>query len=182
MNQGIISRRYASALWMYAEKNKQEDEVYAECKMLNEAFIKYEALKRVLDNRTLSQDRKEAVLDTITGKDSSEALRRFIHLLFVNQREEFLQTICLSYQHIYREKRKLLNAYLVTAMPVEQDTAHKIIEKIERRTGQTVDLKTEVNPSIVGGYIITLGTYRLDTSVAARLRKIKERLLESKNF
>ena len=179
MNQGIISRRYASALWMYAQKHKQEDRVYAETKLLCMGFAKYESLKRVISNRMLSQDKKIAVINTIAGENVSDVFQNFIRLLFANKREKFLQIICLSYETIYLKEHKILNASLVTAVPIEEDMERHFIQNIEKNTGHTIQLSTHVNPNILGGYVIMVDTYRLDVSVTTQLKRIEKSLLET---
>jgi len=179
MYQGIISRRYASALWMYAKKNGQEDRVYDETKRLSAGFVKYAALKRVLSNHILSKEKKIAVILLIAGENVSDVFKNFLQLVFTNKREEFLQTICLSFETISLKEKKILKAKLVTAVPVEKKMEQRIINKIEKTTGHTIHLSTAVNPTILGGCIVTVDTWRLDASVTAQLKRIKENLLET---
>ena len=181
MNQGLISRRYASALWMYAKKNGQEDRVYAETNLLSSSFTKYAPLKRVLSNPILSREKKLAVVTMIAGQDVSEVFRNFLQLLFANKRDEFLRTICLSYETIYLKEKKILKASLITAIPVDATMEQRIIQKIEKSTGHTIRLTSAVNPAILGGCIITVDTWRLDSSVTTQLKRIKESLLETAN-
>ena len=179
MVHGIISRRYASALWMYARKNGQEDRVITEVRLLNDGFIKYEALKRVLSNHFLSQSKKIDIITMVAGQEVSDVFKNFIRLLFANKREEYLRTICLSFETIYLRERKILKASIVTAIPVKNDMELRFIKKLEEQTGHTIHLHTAVNPAIIGGCVITLDTWRLDASVATKLKRIKESLLET---
>lgn len=179
MYHGIISRRYASALWLYAKKNGQEDRVYAETKRLGSSFVKYTALKRVLSNHSLSKEKKLAVVLMIAGENISDVFKKFIRLVYTNRREEFIQTICLSYEAIYLKEKKILKAGLITVIPVENGMEQRIIKKIEEGTAHTIHLNTAVNPSILGGCIITVDTWRLDASVTTQLKRIKESLIET---
>ena len=179
MNQGLISRRYASALWLYARKNGQEDRVYNETRLLSSGFIKYTSLKRVLSNRTVPLEKKLAVVTMIAGENVSDVFKKFVRLLFTNHREEFLQTICLSFETIYLREQKILKASLVTAVPVENTMELRFVQKIEEGTGHTIRLSAAVNPTILGGCVITVDTWRLDASVTTKLKRIKESLLET---
>ncbi len=178
MDRGLISRRYASALWMYAIEGGSEDKVYAETLTLGHAFATYKALRRVLDNRMLPLEKKEEVLAAVVGGDVSKELRRFVQLLLHNGRGEFLQEICLSYQNIYRREKKLLNVELITATPMDKNVEKRMLEKLEDATGQTVNFVANVDKDIVGGYILKWGTYRIDASVVARLRQMRKKLVE----
>jgi len=178
MDRGLIARRYATALWMYATKCGSEDEVYAEAQTLLSAFTGYPALRRVLESHMISAQKKEQIAAAIAGDEhAGSTLRRFVQLLISNHREEFLREICLSYQGIYRREKRLLNVSLTTAQPVRQSVEQHLRQKLEASTGQTVNFTANVDPSIVGGYILRWDTYRLDASVAGRLRQVRTQLI-----
>jgi len=179
MNQGLISRRYASALWLYARKNRQEDRVYDEIRLLGNSFIQYPSFKRVLLNRTLSREKKLEVVTMVAGDNISHVLKNFLQLIFTNKRDEFLRLICLSFESIYLKEKKILKAGLVTAIPVDVTMKQHITQKIEESTGHSIHLTTAVNPSILGGYIVTVDTWRMDASLTTQLKRIKESLLET---
>ena len=176
MNQGIISRRYATALWMYALKKGQQEEVYAQTMRLYSNFAQYDSLERVLSNRLLDQEKKIAVRSMVVGEPLCEAFHNFVRLIFARNREKFLRTICLSFELIYLRENKILPAKLVTATPVDNGTEARFIQKLEKNTGHNIRLETQVNPSLIGGYVVTVDTYRLDASVSSRLKQIKERV------
>lgn len=181
MDLGMISRRYAKALFMYAKDKGQERRIDDETRRFIENYDKYPALKRILSNLTLSAAQKEEVFDAFAGGGTSEEYRKFARLLIAERREEFMQMICLSYRELYRVDQKIRNVDLVTAVPMEEDVLREIVAKLSRRTGQSIILNTEVNPAIIGGYIIRDENYRLDASVANRLLRIKRALTETTN-
>ena len=176
MNQGIISRRYATALWMYTQTKGDQEEVYAQTKRLCSNFARYHSLERVLSNRLLDLEKKIAVVSMVVGEPSNETFQNFIRLIFANNREKFLRTICLSFELIYLRENKIIPAKLVTATPVDKEMEQRFIQKLEKNTGQKIRLETQVNPDIIGGFVVTVDTYRLDASVSNRLKQIKERV------
>lgn len=163
---------------MYAAERKAEDKVYAETLTLSRAFAKYEALRRVLDNRTLSLQKKVDVVAEVVGKDVSGELRRFVQTLLQGGREDFIHEICLSFQNIYRREKKLLDVELTTATPVDKAVEKRMHDKLEEATKHTVRFNTKVEKDIVGGYMLKWGTYRIDASVTARLRQMRKKLVE----
>lgn len=107
MDLGIISRRYATALYMYAHKHGKEKEVYKSAFALSNSFLQYEALTRTLGSPVLPDEQKEKLLVLCSGKEVSEEFLNFIRLVIRQKREEFLWIISLMYQEIYRKERKL---------------------------------------------------------------------------
>jgi F-type H+-transporting ATPase subunit delta len=179
MDRGMISRRYARTLFMYAQKKECEEQIYNEATLLNQCFTQFPALRRVLSNLMLTTEQREEVIHTALGGKPTEAFMKFIHLVFFEKREDFLQEICLSYLRIYREEKDLISADLITAVPLDEETEQKILKRIESLTKSTVTLNIRVNPAIIGGYIIRWDSiYRLDASVASKLKRIKKILTE----
>jgi F-type H+-transporting ATPase subunit delta len=164
---------------MYAQKNGHEDKVYGELSALGKAFVQYPALRRIMVSLMLSTAKKTEVVATIAGGSLSQSLVSFIKLLAKRDREEYLQEMCLSYQRIYRREKKLLDVELTTAVPVSAEIEKRMVKKLEEKTDYTVILNAKIDPSLIGGYVLMFDTYRLDTSVAASLRRIKKHLTET---
>lgn len=179
MNLGIISRRYATALYMYAHKHGKDKQIYKEAIKLSNSFLQFEALPRTLANPVLPAAQKEKLLVLCSGGEVSDEFLNFIRLVIRRKREEFLQVISLMYQDIYRKERKLLHVDIVTAVPIDKKTEKEIVDRLEQLTHETVDIVTTVDPEIIGGYIMRWDTYRWDASIRSQLRQIKKELKET---
>ncbi len=181
MDTGMISRRYATALWLYAEQHGVSDKVYTESGLLARAYIQFPALGRVLSNRMITAEKKRELLATMAGGMTvSDVFRHFIRFVFRQEREEFLRTICLHYQEIYRREKKILQVELTTATPIGHELEQRITEHMEKETTQHVTLTSKTDPSLIGGFKLHWDTYRLDESVATKLQRIKKQLTEKR--
>lgn len=177
MNSGMVSMRYARALFNYALKNKVEDAVYAEMKTLSESFVKQRNLRATLDNPVLRTKDKFELIKAAGGNTVSQEYIRFIELVLHQKREKHLQTISLGYLDLYRNYKNISVGKLITACPVDQATVDKIKQLVLLKKTGVVDFVTEVNPTIEGGFVLYIDTYRLDASVASQLKRIKNQLL-----
>ena len=81
-----------------------------------------------------------------------------------------------SYLTLYRQQKNIIRGKLTTAVPVSSDIEEKMQKMVESRTNGTVEFSTEVNPEILGGFILEYDTYRLDTSVKSQLKNILKEL------
>ena len=81
-----------------------------------------------------------------------------------------------SYLTLYRQQKNIISGKLTTAVPVSSDMVEKMQKMVESRTNGTVEFSTEVNPEILGGFILEYDTYRLDTSVKSQLKNILKEL------
>lgn len=179
MDQGIISRRYATALYMYAHEHAKEKSIYKESITLSNGYFQYPALKRTLASPILPGTQKEELIVLSAGGKVSEEFQNFIRLIIKQRREDLLQMICLSYQDIYRYEKKLLHVDLVTAVPISKETEKEIVDRLEQLTHETVDIVATVDPEIIGGYIMRWDTYRWDASITSQLRQIKKDLKDT---
>ena len=83
-----------------------------------------------------------------------------------------MQFIANSYVTLYRQQKNVIRGRLITAAQVSPATEQKMRRMVESKTNGTVEFETEVNPDIIGGFILEYDTYRLDASVKSKLNSI----------
>lgn len=181
MDIGVVSVRYARALLKSAVEAKQEATVYAEMQTLAESYLRVPELRFTIDNPMLAKDKKEELLLTACGELSikdgkaakvSDLTKRFVHLVIEEGRESTLQFMANSYITLYRQQKNIIRGRLITAAAVSPATEQKMRQMVESKTQGTVEFQTEVNPDIIGGFILEYGTYRMDASVKSKLKGI----------
>ena len=87
-------------------------------------------------------------------------------------RETLIQFMANSYVTLYRKQKNVIRGKLTTAARVSAQTEQKMRQMVESKTNGTVEFETEVNPEIIGGFILEYDTYRMDASVKTRLNTI----------
>ena len=172
MDIGVISVRYARALLKSATDAKIETDVYKEMQTLAKSYAEVPQLRQTIDNPMLSKDTKQALLLTAVGEESSELTKVFISLVLKEDRENVMQFIANSYVTLYRQQKNVIRGRLITAAAVSPATEQKMRQMVESKTNGTVEFETEVNPDIIGGFILEYDTYRMDASVKSKLNSI----------
>lgn len=180
MDIGIISMRYAKALMEYVQNTDSEERIYREVRMLERSFRKQPDLRKVLENPILTIREKFAVICTASVGDGevSRELTRFFTLILKNRRETFLQYICLSFISLYRESKHIGVGKLITAVPVSRTVWERIRDSSATLLHVQMELQTEVDPSIEGGFIFDINDYRLDASIATQLKRVKQQFID----
>lgn len=176
MDLGLISVRYARALLKAGSEVKLEDAVYKEMQTLADCYVRVPELRFTIDNPMLSKDEKEKLFVTAAGDRPCELTRTFFKLVLKEDREGMMQFIANSYITLYRKQKNLIRAKLLTATTVTPIIEQKLRKLVESKTSGTVEFETEVNPNIVGGFILEYDTYRLDLSVKSMLNSILSQL------
>ena len=168
--------RYARALLKSATDQKQEDAVYQEMMTVAKSYLDVPALRHTIDNPMLSKDKKEALLLVAAGEKPCELTKAFIALVLKEDRENVMQFMANSYITLYRKQKNVIRGKLTTAARVSVETEQKMRQMVESKTNGTVEFETEVDPDIIGGFILEYDTYRMDASVKSKLNTILTQL------
>lgn len=172
MNNGKISIRYAKALLSSAKEAKVEEKVYSEMTTLESAFAQIQLLKQAMTNPTLTKEEKIQLLNSVFNNKASKLTQGFITLVVENGREDYFHRIALSFQELYRKDKNVVVTHLTTAIELDEPLKKKIINSVEEQENSKVELRTEVNPDIIGGYILDIDGKRLDASIIRQLSKL----------
>jgi F-type H+-transporting ATPase subunit delta len=178
MNQGLISKRYAKALYEHASDMGEETLLYHRMETLAALWRKMPDLKSSLKSPMVPLRDKMDILKNATGKHAEQSYLDFVDLVFTNHRTGSVLMIALSYQLIYRQKKHISVVHLVSA----QKLPHKAMERIRLFTEQTthgkVEFSNRIDPSLDGGFIFHLDDLRVDASVKGQLDRIARRLAQ----
>ena len=172
MNNGKISIRYAKALLSSAKEAKVEEQVYSEMTTLDSAFAQIQLLKQAMTNPTLTKEDKIKLLNSVLNNKASKLTQGFINLVVENGREDYFHRIALSFQELYRKEKNIVVTHLTTAIELDEPLKKKIIQSVEEQENSKVELRTEINPDIIGGYILDIDGKRLDASIIRQLSKL----------
>ena len=176
MDIGVISVRYARALLKSATDAKIEQQVYAEMQQIAKSYIEVPQLRSTIDTPMLSKDKKQALLLTAAGREPSDLMKVFISLVLKEDRESVMQFIANSYVTLYRQQKNVIRGRLITTAAVSPETEQKMRQMVESKTNGTVEFESQVNPDIIGGFILEYDTYRMDASVKTKLNSILTKL------
>jgi len=176
MDVGVISVRYARALLKSAAAQKCEEQVYKDMLQLSDSFIKVPQLRQAIDNPMLDDQSKTKLIVTALGAEHAPLSEEFAKLVVREDREDIMQLMAASFVTLYRKEKNIIRGRLITAVPVVDDTKAKMQRMVESKTKGTVEFESEVNPDIIGGFILEYDTYRLDCSVKSKLNTILNKL------
>ena len=134
MNIGVISNRYAKALYQYAAEGQCEKQVYREMMTLADSYLQVPALRKALDNPLLSVAEKTDLLCNACGGKVSPQTKRFFMLVLTEHREKFMQFMAVAYIDLYRKKHNILIGRLITAIPVSKEIEDRMRAMIVKGT------------------------------------------------
>ena len=176
MNAGIISNRYAKAIFQFALERKEENRLREEFKILSEQFFTVPLLNKVLDDPTVSQAVKIDVLTTAAGNKISDTYRQVVGMIVKNGRAHYMRSIALMYDKTYRKAKNRVILKLVTTEPASEEMKKKLVNLVNKNEEQ-VDFTAKTDDSIIGGFILEIEDLRLDASVKNQLNQLRLELI-----
>ena len=178
MNTGAISMRYARALLMFANEAGVAAKVYQEALTLHKSFLQVAELRRAMELPVISRSDKIRVLVQAAGGEITMQMKKFLELVLNEKREKFLIGINRAFIDLDRKREKIRVGKLTTAVPIAPEEVDRIRQIVIQSAGGTAEFATKVDPSIEGGFIFEINTYRLNASVADQMRRIKQQFIE----
>ena len=166
---------YARALFDAALGEKRLEPVREQLRQLVEAEAAVPELRELLRNPQLDPRSKRAALeDLLSGAD--ELLRSFLLVLVDKGRARQLEEIAREFERLAAEQEGIVRAELTTAVELSDAEAKKLLKQIEQASGQKVEATRSVDPDLIGGMILQVGSRRLDASVRGRLERLRREL------
>lgn len=179
MNEGLIPRRYAKALYEYAADLGKEERMYALMKNLSGAFEAMPQIRKTLANPFVAAADKKALLATAAGavKDD-KAFANLLSLLDRNRRFDMAQGIALAYMDMYRSAKGIKVVRVQTAAAMDSALEQRLRKIIAAHlNGDTMEYTASMNPDLIGGFTVQTGNERLDASVANELKQLRLNLI-----
>jgi len=171
----VVARTYARALFETAKEHGRIDEIRDELGTLTEAIREVPELQAMIRNPELDPSEKAEALAAIL-KDADELLRNFVRLVAVKGRAPMLEEIAREYDALVAAEERILNVDLTTAFELSDDEASSIVEQIEQASGRRVEANRTVDPDLIGGLVLKVGTLEVDSSVRGRLDRLRREL------
>jgi F-type H+-transporting ATPase subunit delta len=134
-------------------------------------------LAQLLFSPLIKADVKRGVLRQIVSDQVHPYMLSFLMLLVDRGRSAFLEGICKAYQSLLRKLRQTVLAEVVSAVELNDEQKEAVRQKVRNLVGaQQVDLDARIEPDILGGVIIKVGSQVIDASLRGQLRRIGLRL------
>lgn len=176
MNDSKISVRYAKALFGSAHESKILDEVRKDMFQIQE-ICKLEDFDYFLRSPVMKGSQKHKVMTAIL-KDSVQPLTMsLVDLVLKNSRELYLPGIARNFEEQYKKHKGIKSAVLVSSAAIDSTIKEKLLMVLKDAFNSKIDLSTEKNKDLIGGFVIRIDNQQYDASVASKLKKIEKQLL-----
>lgn len=178
MNIRLV-QTYATILFGKALASKSQTEILLELQNLSAIFDASPKILRYFSAPIYNNLEKSKSLNILLkGKKSSGLFINFLNLLIENNRIEYIQDITKEYEKILMDNEGKIKATIVTARNMSSRDLKICISTFEKKLGKKFIISHKVDPSIIGGAILTYGNNMMDLSVLNMKNKLSREMNE----
>ena len=171
----VAHRTYARALFQAAMEEGRLERVHEELTDFAATVAEVDELRSVLESPELESRSKAALLQEVLG-DADELVRNFLLLVAEKGRAAELFEIVREFEGLVAREQGILDVELITAVELSQQDFDDLVERIGKASGRKVRASRAVDPSLVGGLVLQVGSRRLDASIRGRLDRLRHEL------
>ena len=168
-----VTTPYAEALIQVVSENDQTEIMVKEVKQLLSLINDSPDLEKTLSSPVLETDIKKKIIIEIFSEKINSSLLNFLKLLADRQRIGIVTSILERFLEIYRENSNIALATVTSAVELTDDQKGLITNKIINIAGtEKLELVTKIDPSLIGGFVVSVGSKVIDACLASQIRKL----------
>lgn len=174
-----IAGRYAIALFELARDENKLDETAQELSGVQALLDESEDFARLVRSPIFSAAEQEGAVSEIAGKAGLSSLTaNFLKILAKNRRLFTLTGVISAFRKLLANHRNELEADITSAVPLTDKQTEELKATLKAKTGKDISLNPHVDPSLLGGLIVKIGSRMIDNSVRTKLNNLKMAMKE----
>lgn len=174
-----VAERYAGSLYELADQSNAIAAVERDLARFEEMLAGSDDLQRLIESPVFSADDQFRAIDAIAGKAGIGGLTgNFLRVVAKNRRLFAVPGIIRAFRRIAAEQRGEVSAEVTSAHALTADQEKELRAALKSVTGKDVTLAVTVDPSLLGGLVVRIGSRQIDTSLKTKLNSLKLALKE----
>jgi F-type H+-transporting ATPase subunit delta len=171
----VVHRTYARSLYQAAKEEGRVPAVRRDLGDFVEATRAVPELDEILRNPQLDKRAKAAAVDAVAG-EGDPLVRNLLRLLVEKGRGGEVAEVAEEFERMAAADEGELSVEFTTAYELSDEEARAIVGQIEQRSGRRVEATRAVDPELIGGMVLQVGTRRVDASVRGRIEQLGREL------
>jgi F-type H+-transporting ATPase subunit delta len=168
-----IATPYAEALLQVAESRQETDTVADQVRGLLQVWSESAELREAMTSPVLEPDAKKAALLALFQDQITPSLQNLLKLLADRQRLPVMDAVLLRFLELYRDLRRITLATVRSATPLSPEQQEQLNQRVKAIAGtEVVELDVQVDPALIGGFIVRMGSQVIDASLSGQVRRL----------
>jgi len=168
-----LATPYAEALLQVTESRGESETVANQCKDLLAVWDSSAEFRDAMVSPVLEPDAKKKALSSLVGEQIAPSLMNLLKVLADRQRLLALDAVMLRFLDLFREQQGITLAQVRSAQALSEAQQTALSKKVQAMAGTNkVDIDLSVDPSLIGGFVVSLGSQVIDASLAGQVRRL----------
>ena len=169
-----VAERYAAALFDLADERRTLDEVASDLRELRAMLAASADLSRLVRSPVLTRSEQAKAIAALTERAGfSPLVRDFLAVVAKNRRLFAVPAMIASYLAKLAERRGEVTAEVTAAQPLSETQLALLSEQLRRSVGRRVSIDARVDPGLIGGIIVKVGSRMIDGSLKSKLQRLR---------
>ena len=169
-----LAERYAAALFELADERRMLDEVASDLRQLRAMLAASADLARLVRSPILTRGEQGKAIAALAERAGFTPLvRDFLAVVARNRRLFAVPAMIEAYLRNLAERRGEVTAEVTAALPLSEGQLGLLSEQLRRSVGRRVSLEVKVDPGLIGGMVVKLGSRMIDGSVKSKLQRLQ---------
>lgn len=178
MSDQNVAFRYAKSLLDLAREKGVTEAVYQDMKLFEEVATANRQLQLTLRSPIVKHHKKLEILEALFKTRVNPVTYSIFEIITRKNREAILPVIAEEFNRQYEEQKGIQRASVTTASPLTEQQRQAFRQMLTSQTGRTVELMEQVNPNLIGGYILQIKDRQLDNSIRSKLNELRLQLAD----
>jgi F-type H+-transporting ATPase subunit delta len=169
-----LAERYAKALFEIADERKTLDEVANDLRQLRSLLDESADLRRLIKSPVLSRLKQGKAVAAVAEKAGfSPITRNFLGVAARNRRLFLVPGVITAYLQELATRRGEVTAEVTAARPLSAAQAEAVNEQLRKAVGRKVAVDLRIDPSLIGGLVVKVGSRMVDASLKSKLARLQ---------
>ena len=164
--------RYAKAILELSSETNAVDQVASDMERIVEAGKDTGDFQVFLNSPVIKTDKKISILKVLFP-EFTELTTSFIELITKNKREYLLTEIASAFVSLLKKQNGIVPISVTSAVKLEKQTLNQILEKLKSHVDGAFEVTEEVDPALIGGFVVRMEDKQIDASIASQLNRMK---------
>ena len=165
MNVSLVSERYAKALFELALEKGKVEEVHQDSLLIAKTCEDSKELRLLLQSPIINSGKKLIILQEVFSKSITSLTLTYLLIMVRKNRESFIPAIAAKLVELYQAYRNILTVHFSSPVLPDETTRKQVMALMEKYTQADIDLKAEIDESLIGGFVLNWEDKQYDASI-----------------
>jgi F-type H+-transporting ATPase subunit delta len=175
MSDITVASRYAKSLFQLSLEKGALEEVHSDMLTFTQTVDSNRDFSLMLKSPVISHFKKWAILKAIFGEKFHHFTLALLEIACKKNRESVLHAVAKEFHRLFIVYKGIQKATITTAAPLDDELRKKVLEVVKSISGKTeVELIENIDPDIIGGYVLRVDDRQLDESLSGKLTLLRQ--------